>query len=158
MVETTKTVTPFLTSTPPTIVPFGGTGTPEATETSMPTSTLIVIPPVTPTHTATSTPFPSPTHTTTATASPSPTQTATATASPPPCLPCTATAQVSPTTTIVPNDTEVPPTSPPSLPPTVGPGGNPGSYSTLGFLFGLIAVTAFFLYFSGAIITRHDPN
>jgi hypothetical protein len=40
----------------------------------------------------------------------------------------------------------------------VGPGGNPGNYSTLGFVFGLIALAAFFLYFSGLIVSKRDPE
>ncbi len=122
--ESTKTETPNLTMTPPTIVPFGGTGTPDATETSMPTFT----------------------------------QTATATASPPPTQTAIATISIQQTSTNAPAATKVPATSPPSMPPTVGPGGNPGSYSTLGFVFGLIAVAAFFLYFSGAIATKRNHN
>jgi len=110
--------------TPPTIVPFGGTGTPDATETSMPTFT----------------------------------QTATATASPPPTQTAIATISIQQTSTNAPTATKVPATSPPSMPPTVGPGGNPGNYSTLGFIFGLIAVKAFFLYFSGAIATKRNHN
>ena len=70
----------------------------------------------------------------------------------------TATAPVPPTTTVVPNVTELPHTPPPSLPPTVGPGGNPTVYSTAGLVFGIIAVAALFLYFSGVIITRRDQK
>lgn len=70
----------------------------------------------------------------------------------------TATAPVPPTTTVVPNVTDLPPTPPPSLPPTVGPGGNPTVYSTAGLVFGIIAVAAFFLYFSGVIVTRRNQN
>jgi hypothetical protein len=62
------------------------------------------------------------------------------------------------TETSTPTATEVPPTTTPHFPPTVGPGGNPGNYSTLGFVFGLIAVAAFFLYFSGLIVSKHDPE
>jgi hypothetical protein len=69
-----------------------------------------------------------------------------------------ATAPVPPTTTVVPNVSELPHTPPPSLPPTVGPGGNPTVYSTAGLVFGIIAVAALFLYFSGVIITRRNQN
>ena len=60
------------------------------------------------------------------------------------------------TETSTPTATEVPPTTTPYFPPTVGPGGNPGNYSTLGFVFGLIALAAFFLYFSGLILSKRD--
>jgi len=118
--EVTKTISPTLVTTTRTIVPLGGTETPEIYETGMPTSTLTVTLTFTPAQTAT--------------------------------------APVPPTTTVVPNVTELPPTSPPSLPPTVGPGGNPTVYSTAGLVFGIIAVAAFFVYFSGVIITRRNQN
>lgn len=118
--EVTKTISPTLVTTTRTIVPLGGTETPEIYETGMPTSTLTVTLTFTPAQTAT--------------------------------------APVPPTTTVVPNVTELPPTPPPSLPPTVGPGGNPTVYSTAGLVFGIIAVAAFFLYFSGVIVTRRNQN
>jgi len=118
--EVTKTISPTLVTTTRTIVPLGGTETPEIYETGMPTSTLTVTLTFTPAQTAT--------------------------------------APVPPTTTVVPNVTELPPTPPPSLPPTVGPGGNPTVYSTVGLVFGIIAVAAFFVYFSGVIITRRNQN
>jgi len=130
----TETTNPTQTATSRTIVPLGETGTPESTEISTPTFTPTV------------------------TFTPTSTHTATASASPPPCLPCTATAQVTLTATTAPTATEVPPTITPYFPPTVGPGGNPGNYSTLGFVFGLIALAAFFLYFSGLIVSKRDPE
>jgi hypothetical protein len=123
-----------------------GTGTPDATETSTPTTTPTIPP------------SPSPTNTATATASPSPTQTATSTGTPQPCLLCTATAQIILMATTAPTETEVPPTSVPSLPPTVGPGGNPRDYATAGFVFGLIAIAAFIMYFSGAIVSKRTNH
>lgn len=70
----------------------------------------------------------------------------------------TPTESIPPTEAAEPAATEVPPTTTPAFPPTVGPGGNPGNYSTLGFIFGLIAVAAFFLYFSGLIVSKRDPE
>jgi len=44
------------------------------------------------------------------------------------------------------------------LPPTVGPEGNPSDYATAGLVFGLIAIAAFVLYFSGALVTKRDTH
>jgi len=49
---------------------------------------------------------------------------------------------------------ETPSVQAPVIAPTVGPAGNPRDYSTLGITFGLIAVAAFFLYFSGTVISK----
>lgn len=51
-------------------------------------------------------------------------------------------------------EAETPSVQAPVIAPTVGPAGNPRDYSTLGIAFGLIAVAAFFLYFSGTVISK----
>ena len=51
-------------------------------------------------------------------------------------------------------EAETPSVQAPVIAPTVGPAGNPRDYSTLGITFGLIAVAAFFLYFSGTVISK----
>lgn len=51
-------------------------------------------------------------------------------------------------------EAETPSIQAPVMAPTVGPAGNPRDYSTLGIAFGLIAVAAFFLYFSGTVISK----
>ena len=51
-------------------------------------------------------------------------------------------------------EAETPAVQVPAMAPTVGPAGNPRDYSTLGITFGLIAVAAFFLYFSGTVISK----
>lgn len=51
-------------------------------------------------------------------------------------------------------EAETPFVQAPVVAPTVGPAGNPRDYSTLGITFGLIAVAAFFLYFSGTVISK----
>lgn len=130
--EVTKTATPTGTAPRPTNMPFGGTGTAEAPGTSAQTA----IPPVVS----------------------SPTQPAIENATQQPCLPCTATAQVSSAPTIVLNATQGSPTSTPNKAPTVGPGGNPSHYATAGLVFGLIAIAAFILYFSGTIVTKRRPE
>lgn len=128
----TETATPTVTAARPTNMPFGGTGTAEVPGTSAQTA----IPPV----------------------ASSPTQPAIVNATQQPCLPCTATAQVSSAPTIVLNATQGAPTSTPNKAPTVGPGGNPSHYATAGLVFGLIAIAAFILYFSGTIVTKRRPE
>ena len=51
-------------------------------------------------------------------------------------------------------EAETPSVQAPVIAPTVGPAGNPRDYSTLGIAFGLIAVAAFFLYFSGTVMSK----
>ena len=51
-------------------------------------------------------------------------------------------------------EAETPSVQAPVIAPTVGPAGNPRDYSTLGITFGLIAVAAFFLYFSGTVMSK----
>ena len=51
-------------------------------------------------------------------------------------------------------EAETPSIQAPVMAPTVGPAGNPRDYSTLGIAFGLIAVAAFFLYFSGTVMSK----
>lgn len=55
-------------------------------------------------------------------------------------------------------EAETPSVQAPVIAPTVGPAGNPRDYSTLGIAFGLIGMAAFFLYFSGAIISKRNRS
>lgn len=117
---------------------------PSSTPTTRRTSTSTATYPPKQTDTATATATQTSTPTATATQTNTPTATATQTNTPT----ATATQTNTPTATATQTNT---PTSTPSSPPTVGPGGNPGDYSTAGFAFGLIAIAAFFLYFSKVI-------
>ena len=104
-----------------------------------------------------STPTTRRTSTSTATLPPSPTATSTATIPPSPTVTHTSTQPPKLTETPMLTETSTPTTTP-SSPPTVGPGGDPREYSTAGLVFGLIAIAAFVLYFSGAVVTRRKSD
>lgn len=55
-------------------------------------------------------------------------------------------------------EAETPSVQAPAMAPTVGPAGNPRHYFTAGFVFGLIAIVAFILYFSGAVFSKRKPD
>ena len=122
---------------------------PSSTPTNRPTATSTATAPPLPTSTAT--------HSTSSPQAPASTATYTATLT---LLPeATSTSSASPQTVVSTAsqpllEAETPSVQAPVIAPTVGPAGNPRDYSTLGITFGLIAVAAFFLYFSGTVMSK----